>query len=146
MGLVLLQPTLSDAVMKAPTLWHEASSHTLTTSCHVLNLRVLQKYSPLPRPLPHIVFKAVRYILESCFTMDDEITVESFRKLLKRTRNAENRVLGWSPCRMKQHGWRGVAEWEFLENVEWESLVLWIDSTFQKFLGLYAFYSCRILF
>ena len=43
------------------------------------------------QPIVHIILIAVYYILEVCFSLDDKTTVESFGKLLKRTKSVENR-------------------------------------------------------
>jgi hypothetical protein len=55
------------------------------------------------QPTGHIILIAVQYILEICFTFDDKTTVESFRKLLKRTKSVENREKR-KPFSMKHHG------------------------------------------
>lgn len=43
------------------------------------------------QPIVHIILIAVEDILEVCFSLGDETTVESFRKLLMRTKSVENR-------------------------------------------------------
>ena len=43
------------------------------------------------QPIVDILLIAVRYIIEIYFPLDDKTTVESLRKLLKRTKSVENR-------------------------------------------------------
>ena len=105
---------------RAPYWWHEASSHILTKICHFFESDIHKYFRNITchQPSVHIILIAVQYILEICSPLDDKTTVESFRKLLKRTKSVENRGgKKKKPFSMKHHGWRTVAEWEFLKIV-----------------------------
>lgn len=92
------------------------------------------------QPIVHIILIAVQYILDICFSLDDKTTVESLRKLLKRTKSVENKKC-W-----EQSGEKNLSIWNIMSEElglsgsfsKWcwvgKFCVFWIHFTFQESL------------
>lgn len=133
-----LQLVIFASLPRAPYWWHEASSHILTKICHFFESDIHKYFRNITchQPSVHIILIAVQYILEICSPLDDKTTVESFRKLLKRTKSVENR--GGKK--------KNLSVWNIMGEEQWLSgsfsklcwvgkfSVFWIHFTFQESL------------